>query len=296
MPEFQSINNALGQGNYSRYMSPALAGMLSGMGSAIIIPALNNYATYDTVTITPPGTVDNSATYTVTVAAIGGGQKNLSQSFTTDASATTAELGTGLYNAMITDPEFYSAVNVSLDSGTSVITLKARSVGTVLTVTSNSSVTTNDLTIAKTVTGASNAIIPFGRFVGRQSAYYRDPVEGFGTMSLVDHASNYSNYGVTILSQATEQTGLFQSAQDGYAFGKTMEVLRNSGTFRGIWIETVEPDLVFGDTARIQITAGNQGKLTKSTSSTVDVSANVTILTSTQQAFGKNITLCKVDF
>jgi hypothetical protein len=165
-----------------------------------------------------------------------------------------------------------------------------------LTVTSNSSVTTNDLTIAKTVTGAANTIIPFGRFVGRQAAYYRDPLEGFGTMSLVDHASNYSEFGITMLSQATEQVGLFQNAQDGYAFGKTMEILRNSGTYRGIWIETVETDLVFGDTARIQITAGNQGKLTKSTSSTVNVSSNVTILSSTQQAFGKNITLCKVDF
>ncbi len=296
MPEFQSINTPPGQSNYTRYMAPALAGMMSGIGSAIMIPALNNYATYDTVTITPPETVDNSATYTVTIAAIGGGQKNLSESFTTDGSATTAELGTGLYNAMITDPEFYSAVNIALNTSTSVITLTARSVGTVLTVTSNSSVTTNDLTIAKTVTGAANTIIPFGRFVGRQAAYYRDPLEGFGTMSLVDHASNYSEFGITMLSQATEQVGLFQNAQDGYAFGKTMEILRNSGTYRGIWIETVESDLVFGDTARIQITAGNQGKLTKSTSSTVNVSSNVTILSSTQQAFGKNITLCKVDF
>lgn len=296
MPEFQSINTPPGQSNYSRYMSPALAGMMSGIGSAIIIPGLNNYATYDTVTITPPGTVDNSATYTVTIAAIGGGQKNLSESFTTDSSATTAELGTGLYNAMITDPEFYSAVNVALNTSTSVITLTARSVGTVLTVTSNSSVTTNDLTIAKTVTGAANGIIPFGRFVGRLATYYRDPVEGIGTMSLVNHASNFSHYGVTILSQATEQVGMFQNAQDGYAFGKTMEILRNSGTFRGIYIETVEPDLVFSDTARIQITAGNEGKLTKSTSSTVDVSSNVTILASTQQAFGKNITLCRVNF
>lgn len=296
MPEFQSINVATGQSNYSRYMSPALAGMMSGIGSAIIIPALNNYATYDTVTITPPATVDNSAIYTVTIAAIGGGQKNLSDSFTTDASATTAELGTGLYNAMITDPEFYSVVNVSLNTGTSVITLTARSVGTVLTVTSNSSATTNDLTITKTVTGAANAIIPFGRFVGRQTAYYQDPLEGVGAMTLVDHASNYSNYGVTILSQATEQVGTFQNAQDGYAFGRTMEVLKNSGTYKGIWIETVESDLVIGDTARIQITAGNQGKLTKSTSGTANVSSNVTILSATQQAFGKNITLCKVDF
>lgn len=293
---FSSTFPPSGQGNYERYMSPALAGMMSGMGSKIVVPALNNVATVDTVTITPPATVDNSTAYSITlVAAAASGSKNLTVSFTTDGSATTAELGAGLYAAIIADPEFYSIVDAALNTGTSVITLSARAVGTLLTVTSNSAATTNDLTIARTA-GSANAIIPFGRFVGRQSSYYRDPVTGFSAMNLVSHASNFSDYGITLLSQATEQVGLYNQTQDGYAFGRTMEVLKKTGTYRGVWIETVESNLAIGASARIEVTAGNEGKLTANTSGTVNISSLVTVISATQQAFGKNITLCQVNF
>lgn len=296
MTSWSSIYPPQGQSNYNRYMPPALAGMLSGMGSKIVLPGLNNVAAFETVTITPPGTVDNSVAYKVTVAAVGGGQKDLTVSFTTDGSATDLELGAGLYAAMIADPEFYSVVDVALNTGTGVITLTARNTGVILTVTGNSADTTNDLTIAKTVSGSTNGVIPFGRFVGRQAAYYRDSLENVSALTLVDHVSNYSEFGVTLCTQASEQVGLFNAAQEGYAFGRMMEVLKDTGTYKGVWIETVESNLVVGDSARIQITAGNQGKLTKSSSSTVNVSSNVTIISATQQAFGKNITLCKVKF
>lgn len=293
---FSSTFPPSGQSNYERYSDKGLAGQLSGMGSKLVVPALNNVATVDTVTITPPATVDNSATYSITlVAAAASGSKNLTVEFTTDGSATTAELGAGLYAAMIADAEFYSIVNASLNSGTGVITLTARAVGTVLTVTSNSSATTNDLNIARTA-GSATAIIPFGRFVGRQSSYYRDPVTGFSAMNLVSNASNFSDYGITLLSQATEQVGLYNQAQEGYAFGRTMDVLKKTGTYRGVWIETVESNLAIGANPRIEVTAGNEGKLTANTSGTVNIFSLVTVISATQQAFGKNITLCQVNF
>lgn len=288
---FSSNAPVTGQVNFNRYMPPAVPGMLSGTGQAKIYPHTNTYGTLDTITITPPATVDNSATYKVTL----NSTSVVSVEFTTDANATTAELANGLFAAMRTNPIFYSLVDVALNTGTNVITLTARSVGTTISLTQDSAgTTTNDLTIAKTVSTSSNLIIPFGRFVGRQASYPRDAREGVSAATLINHATNYEVLGVTLSSHATEQVGIFNNAVGGYAFTKTMNVLQDVGTYKGVWVECVESNLIIGDSAYIAVGSGNEGKVTKTSSGNVDVTSKVKILSATEVSFGKNIVLCEV--
>lgn len=276
-----------GQRNFNRYMPNGLPGMMSGMGSAQIYPHMNTLGTLDTFTVTPPATVDNSSVYSVSV-------NGVTVSFTTDANATTAELGTGLYNLMRQDPEFYSLVEVTINTSTSVITLVSRAVGTTLTVVADPAALTNVITVAKTVSTSSNLIIPFGRFVGRLSSYARDQRQNVSTATLVNAASGFELLGVTLSSHATEKVGRFGQAQDGYAFGTTMNVVKNTGTYKGVYVECVEPNLVIGDSARIAVGAGNEGKLTKETSGTINVSTSVIIVSATEVVFGRNIVLAEV--
>ena len=118
---FTSNNLVTGQTNFSRYMPVALPGMLSGIGTNQIFPHTNTLSALDTVTVTPPDTVDNSTLYKLTI-------NGTTISFTTDSSATTAELGAGLYAAIRVDPIVYGLVDAALNTGTGVITLTARTV------------------------------------------------------------------------------------------------------------------------------------------------------------------------
>lgn len=270
-------------------MPVALPGMLSGIGTNQIYPHTNTVSALDTVTITPPATVDALQTYTLSIGSV-------SVSFTTDASPTTAELGNGLFAAIQVDPVFYSLVDAAINPTTSVITLTARTVDYVLNVTTNSSLTTNDIAIAKTVNTSKNQIIPFGRFVGRKANYPRDPREGVSAATLIDSASGYEVLGVTLQSHATEKVGRFGNAKDGYAFGYVMNVLKNIGTYKGVWVEAVDPDLVIGDPAYIATSAGNEGKVTKSSSGNLSASTNVKIISATEQAFNKYIALCEIRY
>ncbi|PHK00173.1 hypothetical protein VF04_04520 [Nostoc linckia z7] len=268
-------------------MPPALPGMLSGFGSCTILPHINSVAAFDTVTITPPATVDNSKEYKVIV-------NGRTVSFTTDANATTAELGAGLYAAIQQDPVVYGLVDVALNTGTSVITLTARTVDLPLTVATNSADTTNDIAIAKTVSTSSNAIIPFGRFVGRKSTYTRDTLEGVSQATLIDATSGYEVLGVTLSSQATQKVGRFSAAKDGYAFDTVMNVLKNIGTYKGVWVESVDADLAIGDTPYIAVASGNEGKITKTSSGNLAAGSNIKIISAAQQSFGKNIALIEI--
>ncbi|MCC5618178.1 hypothetical protein LC605_24455 [Nostoc sp. CHAB 5836] len=284
---FASNNVVTGQTNFSRYMPVALPGMLSGVGTNQIYPHTNTLSALDTVAITPPATVDNDALYSLTV-------NGTTISFTTDSSATTAELGAGLYAAIRTDPIIYGLVDATLNTGTGVITLAARTVDLAIAVTTNSANTTNDIVIAKTVTNSKNSVIPFGRFVGRKSTYFRSNSEGVSVATLVDATSGYEVLGVTLSSQATQKVGTFGLAKDGYAFGTVMNVLKNIGTYKGVWVEAVDADLVIGDTPYIAVAAGNEGKITKVSSGNLAAGSNIKIISATEQSFGKYIVLCEV--
>lgn len=286
-PTYQDIK--AGQTNFEPYMPPALPGMINGMGTFITLPFTNNISASDTWTFTPPATVSASTKYTMTAS-------GNTVEFTTDSSATAAELMAGLYAAARSDAQFWSDVDITLDSGTNVITVLARGVGQKLAASSTPTAT-NPIVVANTVPSSIGSVIPFGRFVGRKASYWADPLDNAGPASLINHASDFTVLGVTMSSNAVEKTGRFGDAvQSGYPVGSWMDVMIDTGTIKGIWVECVEPDIAPSDTACIAIAAGNEGKLTKSASGTINVGTKVRIMNNCQQAFGKNIVLVNLAF
>ena len=110
---------------------------------------------------------------------------------------------------------------------------------------------------------------------------------------MIDATSGYEVLGVTLSSQATQGVGYFANAKDGYAFGTVMNVLKNIGTYKGVWVEAVDPDLAIGDTPYIAVATGNEGKITKTSSGNL-AAAGIKIISATEQTFGKYIALCEV--
>ena len=141
---------------------------------------------------------------------------------------------------------------------------------------------------------SANQIIPFGRFVGRKSTYARDPRENVSVATLIDATTGYEILGVTVQSHATQKVGNFAAAKDGYGFGTVMNVLKNIGTYKGIWVETVDADLVIGDTPYIAVAAGNEGKITKASSGNLAAGSNIKIISASEAVFGKYIALCEI--
>jgi|GEM_PF-5773553 len=282
-----------GDSLYKRYMDEAVPGLLAGYGQVLIGPGMNTLANPDTFTLTPPTSPDNSTVYTINASF---DVSSESVSYTTVSSSSPADLMTGLYNAMLVDPLFYSICSISLNTSTNVITLQGRSAGISLAVTVTS-VNTNLITVAHTVTASTNPIIPFGRFVGYQSTY---PIDGNGVpaLTLINTTSGWTIYGVTKIYGLTEQVGLFQNAQQGYPFGYIMEVVRNIGTYNGIWVDTVESNIAPGTTPLYIATSGaNAGMLTAtSTGNLVIPSGTVSIAQGTRPALGRNATLIRCAF
>lgn len=267
-----------GQTDYHRYQPIAYPGMLSGMGSNLVLPYTNDVATQDTYTVAAPAVVDASTEYKVTV-------NGVTVSFTTDATPTDVELATGLYNAMRMDAEFLRYVDASLSTAT--ITLTARGVGVKLNVSVNSADTTNDLTLTNTVSPSTSNSIPFGRFVGRKASYKIDAREGVSQASLIDHATDYTDiFGPTLVTHHTERVGIASKAVEGYNFGDTINVIEDTGTLKGVWVECVETDIAVGDAAYIAIAAGNEGKLTKTATGNVDISTKARIVTGSHPTVG----------
>lgn len=281
------LNNTpvTGQTNFNRYMPSALPGMKSGIGDCIVLPHVNDVGTVDTFTLTPPTTVNNASIYFIEVG-------SARVEFLTN-STTAADLMLELYQAMLLDPIFYSNVDVALKVTTNVITVSSRSVGTVLSVITNTNLA-NPIVVAKTVSTSQNKIIPFGRFVGRKTTYKFDQLEGVSSATLIDAASGYTALGVTLCSSATEKVGRYHQAQSGYDFGYTMNVLRNTGTIKGVWVECVESDIVYGDSAYIAVSAGNEGKISKVSTNNVNATSFVKIVSATQVSFDKKIILVEV--
>jgi len=285
---FPTSSPTTGQNDYRRYMPPAYPGMINGMGQFRCYPCVHNVASVDTWTLTPPGTVDASTTYTVTI-------NGVPVSFTTDASPTVAELMTGLYSQAVSSPQLYSSVEIARNTGTNVITITSRSALTQLSVITNSGDTTNDIVVANTLPpnpapGNIASAIPLGRFVGRKADYYRDTLENVSGVTLINAASGYEVLGVTIYDGSHERTGRFHYAQEGYPFGSVMSVLRDTGTMKGVWIQTADADLAIGDAAYIAVAAGKEGMLTKSSSGTIDISSKVRIVSAAQSTFGGKYT------
>ena len=278
------LSGAAGQTNYQRTLPKGVPGMRHGVGALKSLPFYNNAGmTAPTYTITPPATVDTSGVYAVTV-------NGLAVSVTADASPTTAELGLLLYNALITNPQIGRLANISLVASTGVITLVSTLVNTALTIVqTNSGTTTNDLTIANTVAVGTGTNIPPGRAVGTLSSYVADR-DGYYPAALISHASNFTFKGFTEL-RVQERTTIGNDAEAAYKPGQVMSVLTDCGTMQGMWVEASVTGIVPTDTCYVDITTGNEGKVTKTAGSNMNIGSTVKFMSNSETSNGKYIVL-----
>lgn len=276
------LYGAVGQTNFSRTIPEALPGMRAGVGEVQVMPFINNAGlTSPTYTITPPGTVDNSADYTVTV-------NGIAVTVTTDASATTAELGLLLYNALVANPLIGRLANISLNTSTGVVTLVSTITNTGITIVqTNAGTTTNDLTIANTVAVGTGTDIPVGRAVGTLSSYTADR-DGYYPAALINHATNFTFRGFTEL-RVLERNAIGTNEGGVYKTNQVMNVLTDTNVTQGIWVEAVDSDIVVGDSCYIAISAGNEGKVTKTSSGNMNVSTIVKFNSAAKVANGKTV-------
>lgn len=282
---FKGTNGGVsGQSRHKRYYDLALPGMTWGMGSCVSVPHMNTVGNAATYTITVPATVDNDTYYSVTIDGVTVG-------VTTDADATQAELAAALFDALRQDGEI-GRNTISLASN--VITVESRLIGEAMSVSANTGATTNDLVIAQTVAPTVGSVIPFGRFVGRLSSYSRNTKDGTSQASLINHASNFTLLGVT-LSTHFAQSQQLPATEDGYPFGHQMNVLKDTGSLKGVWAETSALNLAIGDSVYIDVTAGNEGKITNVSSGNMDVSSLVSVVVGANSSLSTQIALIKFE-
>jgi len=278
------FSGEIGQASYRQDMAIAIPGMYFGMGPYFASPYMNLGAlTPATYTITPPATVDASTVHSLTI-------DGTTVTFTSGASTTTAQLGLGLFNAIRQDPQVFRKVDASIVSATGVITLTARVLNTLLTITSPSNTTTtNDLTIANTIGTGTASYIPYGRFVGRQASDSVDPISGLSNAKLINSATGFTVLGVT-MKAFMEKSAIGSLGVSGYPVQSVMNVMEDVVGIKGIWVECVEPDILRTDTAYIAVATGNEGKISKTSSGNLDITARVKFVTDAQLDYnGKSI-------
>lgn len=278
-----------GQVNANRYMPPALPGMVNGEGTFQCYPYTNTLGTLEQWTLTLPTTPDASATYS-----FGVGGYNIQAK--TDASPTKAELAQALLNAVRADAQLFSEIEIELDTSTNNLKIWARQCGKSLAIALNpSGQVTNAITTTKTQAASVSGVIPFGRFVGRKSDQFRDPLDGYGPATLITATTGFEILGVTLAANYLMKTGRFADAQEGYPYESTMDVMNDTGTFKGVWIECVEPDIVIGDTSYIEVGSGKLTKNASNSAGVISLGATVSVRSNTQFTFGnRSIVLCKL--
>lgn len=275
---FTSNTRVGGQTDFSTYFKIALPGMVSGMGAYRILPHTNDISTADTWTVTPPATVDPETEYSISI-------NGVIVKFKTEAATTSVDLMKQIFKEMQISPVFYSLINPSLDPTTNVITLQSRVVIDVINVQLGKTAT-NNFSLEHTVTPTISKSVPFGRFVGKKNDYKFEQKEGVGQASLIDALTGYEVLGITHATHHTQRTGIGQEGIGGYAFGDTMNVMEDTGTIKGIYVECVESDILIGDMAYVAISPGNEGKLTNTPSGALNISTKARIISGSQETVG----------
>lgn len=239
----------------SEFTGIALPGQMNGEYSDSKILPLQNMSGFakQVLTITVPATVDNSATYTLTV---NGGAATVS--FTTDASATQGELQDGLFDAWRSNAIANSIGTISKSSTNLLVTANAFGISNAIAVNTD---TTNDLSVAESVAAGTGNWIKAGVIVVRATG------EPPNTAKLPAAASN-KVLGVTKLTRFEESETRGANREDGYPPQRVMDVVADVGVNKGIWVRTVESGLTEDSTVFADV-AVNPGYVTATTGSNI---------------------------
>lgn len=244
--------------NYNLQYDRAIPGMREGSINFPRVCAMTckKGAVKEVWTITIPASPTSDTTYSVTL------NNGLGVArFTTDASATQAELQTGLLNAIRTNPMFGQRGVVEVSSTNLTFTALNFGIENLLTST---------LTVTKTTAAVLPSPVPFGRFVAR-AAGDTDP-RSVGLPS----ATTDVVMGITHIVHDIEMTPSRFAGTSGlgttYPYMDTMDVVDRTGESAGIWVECVESDIDINDSVYVSVAAGHEGKATKTSSGTIDLS------------------------
>lgn len=270
----------MSQTSYSQYNAKAFAGQVDGIGEMGVRAMINSALdAKNTWTVTTPATVDTSIAYTISVTG-GDIPSAITATFTTDASgpsptATQAELTAGLLAAIqASDLGQYFAIS----EASNVITLEALVPNVAYTVTSPTNAsTTNDLTLAETVTEAISNAIPFGRFVVRSTS---GTIDTFNEARLPTTASNVAVAGVAIApTHAVERGVIGNTATAQYAANDVMDVIDRTPPGGGVWVKCDASNILPTTTAYIDCnTAGSLGQITATSTSNLALPTGVRIV------------------
>lgn len=211
-------------------------------------------------TITIPTTPTANTVYAVKINGIATAQ------FKTDASPTQAELRDGLLLALRTNPVAGSQ-SLPTVSGNNII-LTAHHYGT------ENIFSSTNLTVAKTTSGTMPNLVPFGRFVARPAAETNPNVASLPT------ATTDKIIGITHRVYDLERTDpRVAGNRVGYPYNEVMDVVDRIGTSTGIWVECFETDITINDGVYVSVATGNEGKVTKTNTGTIDISSRAVFLT-----------------
>lgn len=223
----------MSQTNYSQSSAKAFPGQVDGLGDMGVRAMINSALdAKNTWTVATPATVDNTGIYSISV--VGGAIPSaIVASFTTDGSATQAELTAGLLAAIqASDLSQYFAIS----NATNVITLQALVPNVAYTVTSPTNATTaNDLTLTQTLAASGSTAVPFGRFVVRSTS---GTVDSFNEARLPTTANNVAVAGVAIApTHAIERGAIGNDAIAQYAANDVMDVIDRTPGGGGVWVK-----------------------------------------------------------
>ena len=263
--------------NYNLKYDVATPGVCSGDTTSLLVQTYINNAgsTKEQWTIGTPATPDNSTAYVITA-------DELTISYTTDASATRAELIAGLqasYNANTIAGSRFTFVT----SGNNFL-LTAYYTDQTVTVLVNSADTTADLTATKTTSASAGATVPFGRFVARTAG------EG-ERLAKLPTVNTDKILGITLNPKDVERNGIGDAitTRTVYKGNEPMDVLVQTNSAEGVWVECVESDIDIDDTIYVSVTAEYLGMATKTSAGNINISAYASFAGSVKTAHVDNV-------
>lgn len=250
--------------NYNPYFDRAIPGMREGSINfpRVRCSVLKKGAVKEVWTITVPATPTADTVYQVTI------NNGLGVArYKTDANPTQAELRTGILNAMRTNPMFGQKGIPELDTG-NVANIKF----TALNFGIENILSSTNLTVAKTIAGVMPMRVPFGRFVARPAGSTDPDMAGLPT-EITDIVMGITHI-VHDIEDAPSRFAGTSGLGTAYPYLDAMDIVDRTGEATGIWVECVDPDITINDSVYVSVAAGHEGKATKNTTGTIDISNN----------------------
>lgn len=195
-------------------------------------------------TIGVPASPDNSTEYSIKVG-------DATARFMTDEDATQEELLNGMLNALRTNPVVGSRYSTRVD-GTNLV-LTAKNTEFEFLVSSESGFTVN-----KTQAKVEPDPIPFGRIVARAAS------EPSSTCKLLSLTTDRI-LGISMAPYDLERNGVGSAAYTEYPPYSSVDVIDRTASTSGIWMECDSPDIKIDDVVYASTSAGDEGKLSKTT-------------------------------